>query len=100
MRINRQNGFVRTILIIIIAILVLSYLGIDLKAIVDAPGTQNNLNYVWGGVSYVWTNYLARPFNYLWYDIFVDKIWSEFLKTLDTIKRGGNPNPTGPMVTG
>ena len=98
MHINKQSGLVRTILIIIVAILIISYFGIDIKGLVEAPGTQNNIGYVVGWVMYVWTNYLEKPYNYLWHDIFVDKIWAQFLDTLDIIKTGGNPNPAGPRV--
>ena len=100
MHINKQSGLVRTILIIIVAILIISYFGIDIKGLVEAPGTQNNIGYVVGWVMYVWTNYLEKPYNYLWHDIFVDKIWAQFLDTLDIIKTGGNPNPAGPRVYG
>ncbi|MEN9614514.1 MAG: hypothetical protein RLZZ347_821 [Candidatus Parcubacteria bacterium] len=98
--INKQSGFVRIILIILIAILILSYFGIDIKGVVEAPGTQKNIGYVWGWTVYVWSTYLEKPFNYLWHDIFIDKLWSQFLDTLATIKKGGNPNPAGPTVDG
>lgn len=98
--INKQSGLIRIILIILIAILALSYFGIDIKSVVEAPGTQKNIGYVVGWVMYVWTNYLEKPYNYLWHDIFVDKLWAQFLDTLDTIKKGGNPNPAGPTVDG
>lgn len=97
---NKNNGLIRTILIILIAILALSYFGIDIKGLVEAPRTQQNVGYVTGWVMYVWTNYLEKPYDYLWNDIFVGRIWSQFLDTLDTIKAGGNPNPAGPTVDG
>jgi hypothetical protein len=98
--INKQSGLVRLVLIIIVAILILSYFGIDLKGVVEAPGTQKNISYVTYWVTYVWTTYLEKPYNYLWHDIFIDKLWAQFLDTLATIKKGGNPNPAGPTVDG
>jgi len=86
---NDNRGLVRWIFIIIIAIIILSYFGFDLRGIIEAEGMQNNLSYVWGGVIYVWNAYIAGPFDYLWNDIFIDLIWSAFIENMEIIKGGG-----------
>ncbi len=84
-----NRGLIKWIFIIIIAIIILSYLGFDLRAIVEAEGTQNNLNYVWGGVVMIWNNYLSDPILYFWNNIFLNLIWSAFVENMEIIGNGG-----------
>jgi len=85
---NKNSGFVKLILIIIITIIVLSYLGFNLRAIVESPETQGNLGYVWGLTVGVWDNYIGSPVMYLWNDIFIDLMWNPFVENLERNKRG------------
>ena len=85
---KNQQGFIKFILIIIIAIIILSYFGFNLRAIVEAPETQGNLGYVWGGVAYVWNTWLVEPASYLWNDIFIDLLWDSFVDNMERIKSG------------
>ncbi|HUD04250.1 MAG TPA: hypothetical protein VMR73_02040 [Candidatus Paceibacterota bacterium] len=73
MKFNPNRGLIRTIIIIIIAILILSYFGISIQSVINSPTTQNNFSYVWGGVVYVWNTYLSGPFWALW-NIIVNQI--------------------------
>ena len=86
---NDNRGLVRWIFIMIIAIIILSYFGFDLRSIIEAEGTQNNLGYVWGGVVAVWDKYLASPVLYFWQNIFLDLIWSAFVENMKVIGDGG-----------
>jgi len=86
---NDNRGLVKWIFLIILAVLILSYLGFDLRSFVESEGTQSNLQYVWGGVVHIWGTYLVGPFNYLWNDVFLGIIWSAFTENMDTIKGGG-----------
>jgi len=67
---STQKGFIKLILIIIIVIIVLSYFGFNLRSIIEAPATQENLSYAWGLVVGVWNDYLAAPVAYVWHTIF------------------------------
>ena len=86
--INRQRGLIKLIIIIIIAIIVLSYFGFDLRSIVEAPQTQDNLGYVWGFVVSIWDNYLKGPILYFWNNIFIDLLWETFVSNFERIKAG------------
>ncbi|MEK7095634.1 MAG: hypothetical protein AAB917_03165 [Patescibacteria group bacterium] len=83
---NTQQGFVKWVLIIIVALIVLGYFGFDIKKAIEAPTTQNNLTYVQKIVSNVWHNYLKKPAGYLW-DIFVEYIW---VPILDSLKKNNS----------
>lgn len=45
---------VKALLLIIVALVVLGYLGYNLRDIVDSPAVQDNLAYVWGLVVKMW----------------------------------------------
>jgi len=80
--IQNNRGLVKLILVILIGVVALSYFGFNLRAIVEAPQTQENLSYVWGLVTTVWNNYLAKPALYLWREVFVDLIWERVISRL------------------
>ena len=67
---------IKWIIIALIAIIVLSFFGYDLKVIIDSPLTQKNLNYTKSGVEYVWDGYLKGPLTYLYKNIFIGMIKS------------------------
>ena len=46
-KLRRTRGFIGIIVLVIIAILLLSYLGFDLKKIFTAPAVKDNFSYVW-----------------------------------------------------
>ncbi|MEK9167858.1 MAG: hypothetical protein AAB769_00790 [Patescibacteria group bacterium] len=92
---NKQGGFIKLILIVIAVIIALSYFGFNLRAIVEAPATQDNLGYAWGLVTGIWSNYLSVPFEYLW-GIFVQFLWEPLVGNLQHIK---DAQPAVPNVT-
>ena len=46
MKKHKNAGFVKLIVLIVVAILVLSYYNISIKDVVDSPAGQGNINYV------------------------------------------------------
>ncbi|OGD68987.1 hypothetical protein A2996_01455 [Candidatus Campbellbacteria bacterium RIFCSPLOWO2_01_FULL_34_15] len=86
--INKNSGFLQLVLVIIIGIIILSYFGFNLRGIVEAPQTQENLGYAWGLVTDFWNTYLAGPVLYFWNDIFIDLLWSSFVENMERIKAG------------
>ena len=99
--INRNSGFIKIILIILIGILILSYFKIDLRSVAESPESQSNFSYVKGIVVTVWTNYLAKPASYLWNYVFIELLWKTFVSNMTRIKDG---QPTdfdlnAPLVT-
>ncbi len=79
---------IKYLIFIIGILLVLSYFGITLQGIVESPAGQSNLSYVQKGILYVWDNYLAKPLNYLYNDIFIELLWKSFLINLNRVKMG------------
>lgn len=70
-----EGGFIRTVILIVIALLVISYFGINLRSLVSSPTTQDNVSYVASTTVNVWNGYLKVPATYLWNEVFVNLIW-------------------------
>jgi len=85
---NDKRGLIQWLVIVLIAVLVLSYFGFDLRAIIESEGTQGNLGYLWGLGVTVWNEYLSRPILYFWHNIFIDLLWNSFIDNLERIKNG------------
>ena len=71
MKTNKQAGLIKNIILIIIAIAILSYLGINLKDI-------------WEFLVKVWDNLLETPFKVLW-DLWIDHIWTPFMNSINSL---------------
>lgn len=93
-----NKGLIRIIIIIIIALLILGYFNINLRNIVNAPTTQDNISYIATSTVFVWNNYLKAPATYVW-GIFINLIWEPALYNLEQMKNGQptNINTTTPM---
>lgn len=85
---NPQQGIVKTIILIVIALLFLSYLGFDLRRAAEDPKTRSNFSYAIGFATTTWNTYLARPASYLWNDVFIDLIWTTAIDNLENIRDG------------
>lgn len=49
-----NSGIIGMIVLIIIALIILGYLGINIKSIINSPVVQQNLQYAWGLVVYAY----------------------------------------------
>jgi hypothetical protein len=78
---NKQNGLIKMIILIIIAIAVLSWYGVDIKEFFTSPQAQQNFGYVWGFITDLWSNYLVGPATKLW-GIWLQYIWTPFLSVI------------------
>jgi hypothetical protein len=86
-----QQGIVKTVILLVIALLILSYYGFDLRKTVDSPTTQSNFSYVKTFVVNFWTNYLEKPAKYVW-NIFLTYIWTPAFENLKQINAGHPPS--------
>lgn len=82
---------IKWIIIFVIGLIVLGYLGFDIRKAVESPVAQTNLEYAKEAVSYVWTKYLAKPVKYVFNEIFIKYIWEPAIKNLnDAVKNKNN----------
>lgn len=77
---------IKYIILAIILIAILSFFGFNIKSFIERDIVQNNFSYVWNAIKYGWDNFLARPADYLWNDVFVNLLWEPFISALKKIK--------------
>ena len=74
-----------------ILLLVLSYFGISIKSVVQSPTSQENISYIRGAGNSLWDDYLKKPAEYIWNDVFKKILWESFISNMEKIK---NNEPT------
>ena len=90
---KNKKGFIRLIVLIIVAIIILSYLNFDLKKLFTTPTTVNNFSYVWTFIKNVWNNYLSVPFTFLWSEALkplMNILWKAFKAGIENIQAVSN----------
>lgn len=87
-KIPENRGFIKIILIIIVALLVLSYFGFSLRDLINRPVTQDNFGYVATTTVTFWDKYLKNPASYIWNDIFIDVIWDPAIDNIKRLNKG------------
>ena len=87
-KIPTNGGLIKTILIIVVALLILAYFGLNLRNIVNSPTFQDNWSLIRDGTVHVWDTYLKKPAIYLWNEIFLKLIWEPAVRNLTKIKNG------------
>ncbi|MSR78579.1 MAG: hypothetical protein EXS59_00320 [Candidatus Taylorbacteria bacterium] len=83
MKYNQKSGFIKLIIVIVIALIVLGYFGFSISDILKSPSVSNNLNYAWGLAMTVWQKFLMVPFKYVWNNIVVGMFWNTFSSMID-----------------
>lgn len=73
---------IKWVVIGVLGLIILSYMGIDVRKTIESPVTQTNIEYIKESASYIWEKYLATPIGYLWNEIFIDLIWDPLIEKL------------------
>ena len=90
---KNNRAFIGIIAVVVVAILLLSYFGFDLKKIFTSEAVKSNFSYVWGFVKIVWDNLLVVPWNFFWNDLMrplFGIMWKGFLMGIEGIKNTNN----------
>lgn len=66
MKHSHNRGLIKLLLVLVVAIIVLGYFRIDLRAIVESEPVQNNLRYVGELLKTAWQDYLREPIIFIW----------------------------------
>ena len=86
---KKNRGFIGIIVLIVVAIIILSYLGFDLKKIFTSDLTQKNFSYITSFIKGVWSNYLSIPFTFAWNEAIKPLLliaWKTFMLGVESVK--------------
>jgi len=70
----------------VILMFVLSYFNISFKTAVEKPAVQDNAKYVEGTGRSLWNEYLKKPADYLWNEVWVKIFWASFITNMEDIR--------------
>ena len=79
----------RTIIVLILILAVVSYFGFNLKDFINNPTVRSNFAYVWDFVKDIWDKYLKNVAMIFWNSVFVDTITKGIKDNLDVVLSGG-----------
>ena len=79
---NSNRGLIKMIVLIIVLLLIMGYLGFNLRAIVSSETFQDNWSFIRDLSVNVWNNYLSRPLGYLWNEIFIPYVWEPIINNI------------------
>ena len=66
MKHTSHRGFFQIIIIVVIALIILGYFGMNIQEILARPVVHDNLVYFWDLLQSLWTNILATPARWIW----------------------------------
>ncbi|MES3031237.1 MAG: hypothetical protein V4697_02385 [Patescibacteria group bacterium] len=96
---NKEQGFIKLIIMIVVALIVLGYFGFDIKKAIESPVARTNIEYAKDATVYVWNKYLKGPATYLWKEIFLNLIWEPAIENLTKRKETADSRaPNGVFV--
>jgi hypothetical protein len=89
---QRNRGFLQLIIIIVIALIVLGYFGLNIQHILATPTVHDNLTYAWGVAVSIWHSYLAGPAQWVWENV-GKVLWNLFLSGLGNLSNNNGQIP-------
>lgn len=88
MKKQTNRGFLQLILIIVIALIILGYFGLNIREILEKPVVQNNLAWFWDFLQTVWS-YLKGPALWVWEHV-LKFLWELFRDGLGNVGSGSS----------
>ena len=70
------------IVVFIAVLLILAYLGLNIRTIVASQTFQDNWAFIRDGSISIWNGYLKTPVSYVWNAIFIPYIWNPIFNNL------------------
>lgn len=65
--VRKSSGFVQLIIIIIMAVIIMSLLGVSISSLVNNKTLKENFAALWSGIQWLWSNYLGAQAAALWH---------------------------------
>lgn len=91
MKFLTNRGFITTIVLIVIALIVLGFFGYNIRNIINQPTVQDNLNYVWDFVKDIWNRFLVGPATFIWDKLVVGIVWNGLVNLINQTQANNVP---------
>ena len=79
-----SRGFIQTIVILFLVLVILSLLGINLSQLTENQALRENFSLVWDGIKFLWERYLLHPTEVVW-NLFLKLMWQPILEMLGNL---------------
>ena len=79
---ENNKCFIKAVLLIVIALVVLGFFGYNLHDIANSPDVKGNLAYVWELLVKLW-NILLTPLAWVWDTIVIKLVWNNLQSLLN-----------------
>lgn len=66
MKMEKQSGFVKLIILLVVVLIILGYFGFNIENILNSPAVSSNLHYVWSLVVAFWSKFILAPITWVW----------------------------------
>jgi hypothetical protein len=77
-----NRGLIKMIVLIIAGLILLAYLGLNLRSIVESQTFVDNWEFIKGLAVTIWNNYLSTPIMYLWSKVFIPYLWEPIINNI------------------
>ncbi len=88
-----DKGLIKLIVVIVIALLLVAFLGLNLRSIINSPTFQDNWQLIKGIVLQIWTRFLKVPVLFIWNQGFIRFIWHPIFQNLLHVNLGSAGAP-------
>lgn len=79
---SRNRGLIKMLVLIFAGLLLLAYLGLNLRSIVGSDTFVENWKFVKESVGLIWNNYLKVPFIFIWSKVFIPFVWEPIVDNI------------------
>ncbi len=91
MRQTHNKGLIGILVIIVLAIITLSYFNVDLQKVANEPSAEKNIEYVTEQTTTFWKANLEKPFNEFWKTVVIGELWNTFKKSIEETSKQPAP---------
>lgn len=81
---HQKQGFIQLIIILVLIVIIMSLLGISLRAVFSNSTLQENFGFIGQRLNWFWDNYLSQPFRFI-YNTLIKPIGERLINALRNI---------------
>ncbi|MDP2593205.1 MAG: hypothetical protein Q8P52_00950 [bacterium] len=74
-----QRGFIKTVIIVIVAIAALAYFGFDISDFLHSEKFRHAIAVTYNTLKLIWNDFIVRPALWVWYKIIVGFVWEDVI---------------------